>query len=175
MHRAFLFLSVRCSAADFLAQFHQHAMRIFRMHKTNEFIVCSSFRFGVQQCKSFGLQAAHGGVYIIHCKRNVVNAFAAFFNKLCNGTVGFGGFEQFDFAFTGLEKRGVYAFAFHLFCFVTGGAQQAGVQVAGSGQVFYGNADVFNFFHAPQKYAQKKSPHAGREGIVQIIAFPIFS
>jgi hypothetical protein len=74
------------------------------MKEANEFIICTTLGFGRKELETFGSEALHFGMNIVHLKSQMVNALAAFVEVFSNGAVGVGGFQQFNFGFAVLKK-----------------------------------------------------------------------
>mgnify|MGYP000659141860 CR=1 FL=1 len=78
---------------------------------------------------------------------DVMNAFFVFVKKFRNGTFRIGGLKQFDLAFSHLKKGSDDAFALYRFRLVGRCAKDVFEDFIGCGNVFYSNADMFNFLH----------------------------
>ncbi len=108
---------------DFLTQFHQDPRCVFRVYKTDEFIVSTRLWCLIQQSETIIAQALHFCVNVLNRKGHVMNAFATLFNEFGNSTIWRGGLKQFYLVVRSLEECGYHVLRSHFFFFVTGGVQ----------------------------------------------------
>jgi hypothetical protein len=69
----------------------------------------------VQQARALGSETIDGGGEIRDFESDVMEAFAAFLDELCNHGIGFGGFEQFDARSSGGKHCDSHFFLFYGF------------------------------------------------------------
>ena len=79
----------------------------------------------------------------------MVDTFAAFLDKLGNGALVRGRFEEFDFGITHLEEGGFYFLVGYFFYGVAFQSQYVLIVRERVGDAFYGNAQMFDMrkFH----------------------------
>ena len=86
------------------------------MYKTDEFIICPALGLLVEQSKTLCFESLHFGYDIFYLKGNVMDTLSAFCYKFGNRASIGSRFQQFDFGFAELKKRGVSPFFISKIC-----------------------------------------------------------
>lgn len=129
------------------------------MKKADQLVVCAFFWYFIDEFKSLCLESQDFAVDVFHGKGNMVHAFSFFSDEFCDYTVFSKAFQQFNLAFSRLEKSCFDFFRFYGFGLVAGAAQQFFKQGDGFGQGTDGKCDVFNFVHGREKVLTKSTIH----------------
>ncbi len=129
------------------AKFDQYGVRVFGMKKADQLVVGPWFGLGVEEREACLFEPLHFSVNIGYVESNMVYAFPLLFDEAGDDTVRILSLQQLDLGLSLAEEGRGHLLAVNLFHLVAGGIEKGLEEGYGGGEIFDGDANVFDFTH----------------------------